>query len=37
MEHYAVATKLDGTHYKPSVNSPTIEEEYMRIVPNPVS
>ncbi|WP_347753123.1 MBG domain-containing protein, partial [Flavobacterium sp. T-16] len=36
--YYAVATKLDGTLITscPLTLSPTIEEEYMRIVPNPV-
>ena len=36
--YYAVATKLDGTLITtcPLTLSPTVEEEYIRIVPNPV-
>ncbi|MCF6140582.1 T9SS type A sorting domain-containing protein [Flavobacterium sp. K77] len=36
--YYAVATKLDGTLITscPLTLSPTVEEEYMRVVPNPV-
>jgi MBG domain (YGX type)/SprB repeat/Putative Ig domain len=36
--YYAVATKLDGTLINscPLILSPTVEEEYIRIVPNPV-
>ncbi len=36
--YYAVATKLDGTFVItcPLILSPTIEEEYIKIVPNPV-
>ncbi|MBP6181431.1 MBG domain-containing protein [Flavobacterium sp.] len=36
--YYAVATKLDGTLINtcPLILSPTVEEEYIKIVPNPV-
>ncbi|MDI6047053.1 MBG domain-containing protein [Flavobacterium yafengii] len=36
--YYAVATKLDGTLITscPLILSPTVEEEYIKIVPNPV-
>ena len=36
--YYAVATKLDGTLITtcPLTLSPTVEEEYIKIVPNPV-
>ncbi|MFN7100441.1 MAG: T9SS type A sorting domain-containing protein, partial [Flavobacterium sp.] len=36
--YYAIATKLDGTLITscPLTLSPTVEEEYMRVVPNPV-
>lgn len=35
--YYAVATKLDGTliHTCPLTLAPTVEEEYIKIVPNP--
>jgi hypothetical protein len=36
--YYAVATKLDGTFITscPLILSPTVEEEFIRVVPNPV-